>query len=563
MRLSAFLKAMGIFVVVLSAATGYCLYKTSVSFSQQQESILRQAEFKQLGLDLAGASDYLTNEVRRYTVYGQKIHKDNYRREVTEIKTHDRVIERLRELNAPQAEIALMEKAKQDLDSLIQTEEEAMRAVDEDDLEKARHIVFGQSYDQEKQRITASILQFQKTVSERTRLEVEEATSSYYFTLVLTNIASAILIGCVLTGYYLLGRRMKPLDKVTEIAQQVAQGNLRVETIKVRTRDEVGDLATSINQLVINMHQLIQQVVSSANQVAAASEQLTAGIQQVTSSTNHITFEIQEVSQGADQQAQGARQSYTEMNQMSRRMEQIAITTSDVSQASQETALQAEDGNHTVQQAIQQIEALSHSVNQSAAVVKLLGDRSDEIGQIIEVMNGISAQTNLLALNAAIEAARAGEQGRGFAVVADEVRKLAEQSQQSASKIASLIQEIQSETAKAVAVMNNGTAEARSGKEMIMGVGLTFERILDASRRVAKQIEDVSSASGQLSDSTKQVTQVIEEMNGIAVKAAGSAQHVVSASQQQLASMEEIAGTSTGLNRMAVELKVAVGKFTI
>jgi methyl-accepting chemotaxis protein len=192
-----------------------------------------------------------------------------------------------------------------------------------------------------------------------------------------------------------------------------------------------------------------------------------------------------------------------------------------------------------------------------------LGERSVQIGQIVDTISGIAGQTNLLALNAAIEAARAGEQGRGFAVVADEVRKLAEQSQDATKQIADLIQEIQGETDKAVVAMNQGTHEVKVGTEVVSVAGQAFGEITLLITQVSDQIQDISAAIQQVTSGSQLIVSSVQDIDGISKKVAEEAETVSAATEEQSASMEEIAASSQSLAKMARDLEAAVSKFTV
>lgn len=228
------------------------------------------------------------------------------------------------------------------------------------------------------------------------------------------------------------------------------------------------------------------------------------------------------------------------MMEMSSGIEEISASTNEVTIASNDALKVAKEGNESIHQAIKQMNAISTTVNELAQSVKGMGEQSTEIGQIVQVINGIAAQTNLLALNAAIEAARAGEHGRGFAVVADEVRKLAEQSSRSTEQIGKIIASIQHLTDDAVRSMEKSLNEVTAGIDLVEQSGENFGKIQDSVQSVATLMMECSAASEQMAASTEEVS---------------------AAGQEQLASMEEISASATALAKMAEQLNMVVAKF--
>ncbi|MGG3798402.1 methyl-accepting chemotaxis protein [Metabacillus fastidiosus] len=371
---------------------------------------------------------------------------------------------------------------------------------------------------------------------------------------VMIGIGIAIFIGRLIS---------KPVIEIADAATKISNGDLTVDDIKVKNRDEIGDLANSFNQMAGNLRLLIKKVSLNSIQVASSAEELTAGAEQTTQATHQIATSIQEVAGGAEIQGQGANESSLAMKEMAAGIQQVAQTTSFVSELAIETSAEAINGNDSLQKVIHQMNTISEVVDNSASVVKELGEHSKEIEKIIEVITSIADQTNLLALNAAIEAARAGEHGRGFAVVADEVRKLAEQSKESADQIASLIRKIQGDTTHAVDVMNKGTQEVKVGIVVVHEAEEGFKKILRLIEQVTSQIEEASTSSEEISVSVEKVSVSIEEIARIARDSASNTQNVASASEEQLASMEEITSSASDLSKMAEELQVHINQFKV
>jgi len=359
---------------------------------------------------------------------------------------------------------------------------------------------------------------------------------------VLVGIAISLIIGRIIS---------KPVIALANSALKMAEGDLSVKPIKVKNKDEIGDLVSSFNLMAQNLRMVIEKVSINSSQTAASAEELTASAEQTARATEQIATSIQVIASGAETQVDSANDSSTAMNEMAIGIQQIAETSSFVSESAIETSREANLGNESLQKMIDQMNTINDAVSDSALGVKQLGELSKEIGNIIGVITGIADQTNLLALNAAIEAARAGEHGKGFAVVADEVRKLAEQSKESADQIAGLITRIQVETIEAVQAMEVGTTEVATGRLIVDETGKRFEKILVSIEQVTAQIQEVTAISEEMSASTEEVSASIGEMANIAQHSAENTQDVASASEEQLASMEEIAASATILSEMA------------
>ena len=272
---------------------------------------------------------------------------------------------------------------------------------------------------------------------------------------------------------------------------------------------------------------------------------------------------ITEVAKGSDEQLRAADQTRDMVEQMSKGIDQMAQNTMVVSASAQKTASAAAEGEQSVGQAVAQMGIIETKTEATANVIASLEERSKQIGQIVEVISTIAAQTNLLALNAAIEAARAGEAGRGFAVVADEVRKLAEQSQDAAKQITELIGEVQGRTNQAVLFMNEGRREVETGAKVVNSAGQSFADILRMVREISAEVHEISAATEELTSGTQQVVGAAQRISKESRQAAEQTETISAATEEQSASMEEIASASRHLANMAEGLQVAVQKFKI
>ena len=328
---------------------------------------------------------------------------------------------------------------------------------------------------------------------------------------------------------------VRMITRIVGAIQRIAANDLTVEDLELTTQDEIGMAGAALNQMKGNLRTMIQSIAGTAEHVASASEEISSSATQQ--------------AQAAETQKEQATQVATAMQEMSSTVVQVSENSNKAAEASRHAAETARQGGAIVEETLLKMRAIAESVGGTAKKVEELGRSSDQIGRIIGVIDGIADQTNLLALNAAIEAARAGEQGRGFAVVADEVRKLAERTTTATKEIAQMIQNIQDETKAAVSAMEQGTKQVEEGVSSTAKAGESLKEIIEMSERVGGMITHIATAATEQSSATEQVNNNMDQITRLVKESAVGA-------QQSAKACQDLSGLALDLQKMVSEFKV-------
>lgn len=390
--------------------------------------------------------------------------------------------------------------------------------------------------------------------------KMNEGMASAQTTLLVITLIAAI-IGIV-TALFISRMISNPVNEMLEVANKVASGDLTVQ-IDNESENELGQLSQAIRTMVSNLHNLISEVQLGSSKVACTSQEISSSSEEITAGANQISETVSDISKGALSQSSRAEEVSRAMNDMTASIQQIAGS-------AQTAAASATESNQLIQEVgkkseglLVQMDEIQQAVGDSAKVIRDLDGKSKQIGEIVNLITSIADQTNLLALNAAIEAARAGEQGRGFAVVADEVRKLAEDSGNAAKEIAQLIRDIQTGTGEAVYSMETGTEKVSVGAKALHETVSVVQSIVESGERVARMAQEIAAAAEEQSATIEEITSSVEEVSAIAEQSAAGTEQASASVQEQTASMEELATSSQELADLAGSLMEAASKFRI
>lgn len=371
-----------------------------------------------------------------------------------------------------------------------------------------------------------------------------------------------LIIGTAL-ALYTASFISKPIRVVTERVKRLAAGDLSDKSEEINRLDELGQLYNATISLTQNLRNTLLSVNDVSQHVAANSEELAQSSSEVNAGTNQIAVTMQQLAAGAERQATKSAELSSTMQEFTAHIQEATAEGTTLKDNSTNVQLLANEGKGLMENSTEQMATINEIVQDAVTKVEGLYDQSKEITQLVQVIENIANQTNLLALNAAIEAARAGEHGKGFAVVADEVRKLAEQVSSSVTDISTIVGRMQSETGVVRTSLTKGYEEVQVGSEKISSTSTTFDRILGAIEQLTASVDTISGALSQIVARTEVINTSIEDVAAVSEESAASVEQTSATVEQSASTMEGISQSADQLSKMAEGLNVEINKFKL
>ena len=544
-------------VIVLLVLLGMAIFSTLLTTNETAGNILDK-ELPLLiadeQLSLAMANRIATS--RGFVMTGEASYKDLFNKATEESEKHQA---KVKELGTSQETIDLMQRTVEWREYIIESvfaeydrgneelAEQNLLASNED----ARGLMA--SYEEAAKNRENIIIGIEQKI-------VKKGTSTLIF---FGSVIVLIIILSIAIALITANSISKPLHRVMGRMKMIAAGDLSNEPLDTTLRDEIGQLIVATNEMSENTHNLLDEIHRVSQTVSSQSEELTQSANEVKIGTTQIATTMEDLAYGSESQANNASTLSTAMESFVSRVMDANENGTYIHQSSNEVLAMTSTGREAMNSSSEQMKVIDKIVHDAVVNVEGLDKHTQEISQLVAVIQGIAAQTNLLALNAAIEAARAGEHGKGFAVVADEVRTLAEQSSLSVTNITEIVNKIQNESSSVTSSLQEGYKEVEEGTNQIKRTGETFNNISESVTEMVSRIQTISDDLQNISATSQEMSGSIEEIAAITEQSAAGVQETSASSEQASSAMEEIANNSSDLANLAEELNKLVQQFKL
>jgi methyl-accepting chemotaxis protein len=553
-------KLMSVFLLITLIVFGFGFYLIqSIGQMKDHTRELSTEDIPLMASDfsLLGILTQQQSELRGYLLTGDEKYKQIY----FGLKEPSLAIqaELLEKSNDP----AIKEVNEQTTEVYSLIEEDLFPAIEQGNTEEAKQIL---NKDIEpklmgavEQMTTLALARGEESKANGTKALKEAETTSFVSFIV----GLLLLVIIILLTIFIPRNLAKPITILKERMDLLANGDLSNEPLEIKSQDEIGMLLDSSNRVNDSLREMLNNISAVSEALSNQSHNLTQTSYEVKEGSNQIAVTMQELASGSETQVNITSELSNSMGAFTTEVKNANQSGEIVYDSSQQVLGLTKEGSKLMASSINQMGIIDNIVKEAVQKVKGLDDQSQEVSKLVGVIKAIAEQTNLLALNAAIEAARAGEHGKGFAVVADEVRKLAEQVSLSVTDITQIVSNIQNETKVVTDSLQGGYKEVESGKSQIISTGHTFEEIERALSGMANGIQFISSTLGTIATNSDGINQSISEIASVSEEAAAGIEETAASVEQSSGSMEEVAISATRLNELANDLKQLINKFVL
>lgn len=409
--------------------------------------------------------------------------------------------------------------------------------------------------------ILSKLIEVQEQNIANTRNDIDAYQLTMVTLMIIITIVSILL--AIVISYVLSRNISKPVGQMTDALEEIAQGNLSMEPLNIKNRDEIGKMANSFNTMLEDLRGIVSSVSDSSMQVAANAQELSASSEQSLASSQMVAKSAENQLHTSTEQSHFMNTSIDSMNELRTSIDQISGDNEQMLHATNDVKVLIDQGATSIKNVVNQMETIHETFKDTTAMMHTMEQHSNSIQNITSLITDIADQTNLLALNAAIEAARAGEHGKGFAVVAEEVRKLAEQSKNSATEIGSMVEQIQQTSSDATKTIVAGGTKVDEGMEKTSESLHVFRNIESGIGEVVYRVESVSAAVEEIQAMTGSVIESVQHVQQLATQTADTASDTSAATEEQLAATEEISSNAQSLSDLAEKLQYEVNHFKL